>query len=371
MKNFTLLVTLLLAFTVNSYSQTFGTAPNCSLPAGYILSQGDRVTTYNNPADNCKEHCGIVTPGVGGNNPGNIVFPPTQPQGATMSVCFNLWAFDANLRCESHKELKCATTVDLYIVAASYNSVQAPSPSEYYGKNTIPIHAEGAQNCGTIAFQKPYDPSQQYRVFLDFGKGTTCVQQDTKYVIDITPQGGPMPITLSAFLIDRNGSSINLNWKTENETNAGNFEIQRSFDNSNFQTIGTLASHVNSNTTQSYSYVDRTNTSKTVSFYRLKILKLNGEVSYSDIKAVKSFSGKSDFILFPNPSFGKAKITITDLNEPTNVQLLDNSGRLVKSILLNNSNSVEINGLQKGAYIVRITGTVSGESTARKLTVIN
>jgi hypothetical protein len=149
-----------------------------------------------------------------------------------------------------------------------------------------------------------------------------------------------------------------------------NFEVQRSFDNASFKTIATVAGTVNGTSTKSYSYVDNSNTSQSMSFYRLKIVKQSGEVSYSDIKTVKGLSSKADFLIFPNPSVSNSKVTISDISEPTRVQLLDNSGRLVRSIMLNNTNTIELSGLQKGTYIVRIIGT-SGHTEIRKLTVIN
>ena len=207
-------------------------------------------------------------------------------------------------------------------------------------------------------------------MFLDFGKGTPCVQGDTKYVIDILPEGGPLPVNISSFLVGRTNSAVTLSWKTEIEM-SGNFEVQRSFDNSSFQTIATVAGAVNGGSTKSYTYVDNTNTSKSMSFYKLKIVKQSGEISYSDIKTVKGLAGKTEFVIFPNPSVGNAKITISDLSEPTRIQILDNSGRLIKSLMSSNTNSVELNGLLKGAYMVRIIGSVSGNTDVRKLTVIN
>lgn len=194
--------------------------------------------------------------------------------------------------------------------------------------------------------------------------GTQCVPATV-----VCPSCGPLPLSLSSFLVGRTGLSISLKWKMEAGINVSNFEVERSFDNASYKAIATVAG--NGNNPQSYSYTDNTNNSKLVSFYRLKIIKQSGEVDYSDIKTVKGFGGKAGFVLFPNPSFGNARITITDINEPTNVQVLDNSGRMIKSLLLNNSNTVEIKGLQKGTYMVRITGTGSGITTVKKLTVIN
>jgi hypothetical protein len=370
MKNF-LLVTFLFAFTA-SYSQSNfgGTPPNCQLPAGYILSQGDRIETYNNPLKNCAEDCGILTPGVGGNNPGNMVFP-AEAYKATLVKSFSIFVFDANLRCESNKEFQCSTFVTLYIVPESYNSVQAPSDADKYGESKpFLMKAKGGVNTVSVDFSKAPQAGKKYRVFLDFGKGTPCIQQDTKYIIDILPEGGPLPVNVSSFLVGRTGTSVSLNWKTEIEMNAINFEVQRSYDNVNFKTIATVAGVVNGSSTKSYSYVDNSNTSTAISFYRLKIVK-QSEVSYSDIKTVKGIAAKAGFVLFPNPALNNSKITISDVSEPTRVQLLDNSGRLVKTIMLNNTNTVDLSGLQKGAYMVRIIGSVSGNTEIRKLTVIN
>ena len=372
MKNFTFLVTLLLASLV-SFSQTNfgGNPPNCQLPAGYILSQGDRMVTYQNPLHNCTDDCGILTPGVGGNNPGNIVFPAESPN-PTLNKAFSIFVFDANLRCASDKDFQCPTFVTLYIVPESYSSVQAPSAADNYGESRpFLMKAHGGVNFVSVNFSKAYDANKKYRVFLDFGKGTTCVQQDTKYIIDILCEScGPQPVNLSSFLVGRTGSAVSLNWKTEIEMNAISFEVQRSYDNVNFKTIGTVAGAISGSSTKTYSYVDNSNNAPSISYYRLKIVK-QSEVSYSDIKTVKGISAKAGFVLFPNPALNNSRITISDISEPSRVQLLDNSGRLIKTIMLNNTNTIDLNGMQKGAYMVRIIGSVSGTTEIRKLTIIN
>jgi hypothetical protein len=372
MKKFTLLATLLLAVVITGYSQNWGgTPPNCTLPADFIVSQGDKMVTYQNPLRNCADDCGILTPGVGGNNPGNIVLP-ADAYKPTYSTSFSIFLFDANGKCSSDKDFPCSTFVSLYIVDASYTSVQAPLASEMYGESQpFLLNAHGNPNFVSVAFSRPADQTKQYRVFLDFGKGTPCTQSNTKYIIDFLPAGGPLPINVSSFLVGRTGSSVSLNWKTEIEMTATNFEVQRSYDNVSYKTIATVAGTVNGTSGKTFSYVDNTNTSKTISFYRLKIVKQSNEIYYSDIRTVKGLASKFDFSIFPNPSVGNARVTISDISEPTKVQLLDNSGRLIKSLMLNNTSSVELTGLVKGAYMVKIIGSVSGHTQVRKLSVIN
>jgi hypothetical protein len=180
-----------------------------------------------------------------------------------------------------------------------------------------------------------------------------------------------LPVSASSFLVGRIGKGVSLTWKTEIEMMVRNFEVERSYDNLSFKTIATVTGAVTGSSTKTYSYVDNSNTSKSISFYRLKIIRQSNGFSYSDIKNVKGLAGKDDLVIFPNPCIANGKITINDLIEPSRIQVLDNSGRLVKSLMLNNTNSVELKGLLKGDYLVTITGTGSGITIVKKLTVIN
>ena len=182
------------------------------------------------------------------------------------------------------------------------------------------------------------------------------------------PSGGPLPVKLSSFFAKRNNNTVTLNWHTETEINSKEFILERKTGNA-YTAIATIAT-ANKSTGSSYSYLDN-NSSKGVSQYRLKIVDLDGSFSYSEMRAVKGTSTVSDFTVFPNPSNGNAKITISDISEPTDVQLVDLSGRVLKNISMNNSNSVELNSLQKGMYMIRIVNKNSGESVTQKLSVVN
>jgi hypothetical protein len=199
--------------------------------------------------------------------------------------------------------------------------------------------------------------------------GTTC--GDVVIISSPVVEAGPLPVVMGNLGIQRKSEKVLISWQTFHEIELSGFEIQRAYDNSSYQTIGKVSAHVNSNSVLSYSFEDNSNTAKGVSFYRIKMIDKDGGFSYSPIKSIKGLEGKSDFIVFPNPSNGSAKITITDLNEPTVVEVVDNSGRLVKTVTLTNSNFVQINDLHKGGYFIKITRKESGATSAKKLSVIN
>ena len=183
------------------------------------------------------------------------------------------------------------------------------------------------------------------------------------------PDGGPLPISISSFFAKRSTNKVSLSWTTVYEQNAKEFEIQRSSDGKTFETIGVLNA-TNKATGSTYSYTDMSN-SKTTLQYRLKLVDLDGSYKYSEIRSVKGLGMLTELNIFPNPSFGETKVTISDITEGTEVQVMDNAGRIIKTISMSNTNNVTINNLQKGMYMIRIINKLTGETATKKLTVIN
>lgn len=184
----------------------------------------------------------------------------------------------------------------------------------------------------------------------------------------LPPDGGPLPILVSSFYAKRSNSTVTLSWQTESEINAKEFVLQKKTDNG-FIDIASIPAK-NAATGAQYSYTDNNN-SKGTSQYRLKLVDNDASFKYSEIRTVKGLSAASDFVIFPNPSKGDAKVTIADISEPTTVQLIDNNGRILKNVSMNNSNTISFNGLQTGLYMVRIINNNSGESLTKKLNVVN
>jgi hypothetical protein len=348
MKKISLILSLLF-FVAFAFSQNFGgTYPNCVEPAGYTFSQGARITPYTNPyvGSGCNggdNDCGIITPGVGGNNPANIIFPAvTMASGVTsLTRCFSIFVFDANLKCTSNKPFPCATYVTGYIVLASYNATTAPSPSEYYGiSNKQLVDAYGAPNCVTVSFDVAPDPNQQYRLFLDFTNDGNCNQMNTKYVIDILPGSGTTPIHLSSFEGVKQASSVQLKWQTSSEQNTKYFDVEFSADGMAWDKIGEVAAAGISTIERNYA-LRHNSPVNGVNYYRLKQFDLNNKFNYSNIVVISfTIKGLNINSLYPNPFVNQLKIDVSsDRSETVRIQLSDNMGRVLK---------VQNSSIQKG-----------------------
>lgn len=91
----------------------------------------------------------------------------------------------------------------------------------------------------------------------------------------------PLPLTFIRFTgsVINNGTAVQLNWSTANETNNAYFEIERSQDGRNFEVIKTIPACSNCNTVQDYSTIDD-NPFTGSNYYRLKQVDADQHFTY-------------------------------------------------------------------------------------------
>jgi hypothetical protein len=119
-----------------------------------------------------------------------------------------------------------------------------------------------------------------------------------------------VPVELYSFSSSVEGNTVNLSWLTATELNNRGFEIERSFNKSNWSTIGFKEGKGTTSEPQQYSYSD--NLSGVVSsrlYYRLKQIDFDGNFEYSNIIEVEIaplvFSLSQNY---PNPFNPSTKI---------------------------------------------------------------
>jgi hypothetical protein len=181
------------------------------------------------------------------------------------------------------------------------------------------------------------------------------------------PTGGPLPITIKTFTAVRSSNSVLLNWQTATEINAQLFIVEKKSGNG-FVAISTVAA-TNSENGSSYNYTDFS-AEKNTTEYRLKMVSSDATVSYSEIRVVRGTAASFDFTIFPNPATRNTKIALSDITQPSTIQVIDNSGRQVRSISVKSSSTIELNNLQHGLYRVRIVTNNSGETLTKSLTIV-
>lgn len=150
----------------------------------------------------------------------------------------------------------------------------------------------------------------------------------------------PLPVELTSFTARENGENIVLNWRTASEINSYGFEIERSSENSdNWQKIGFVPAHGNSNSIKEYSFTDapgNINTSEGKIYYRLKQIDTDGNYKYYDVISVSEQITKN-YKLYqnsPNPFNPETAIRF-ELPEQSlvTIKIYDITGREVEVLL--------------------------------------
>ena len=172
----------------------------------------------------------------------------------------------------------------------------------------------------------------------------------------------PLPVKLLSFNAEKiSNKNVMLNWKTASEIDNDHFDIERSFDESTWQTIGKVKGAGNSNMVVSYNFDDQIENTKPVIFYRLKQFDNNGTYTVSNTIAVTFKETLPNIISIENPiKDNTCKINLTSSNQSEITVTISNMfGAVVQTSLLNvnqgiNNLSLDVNNLNSGLYIIEV-----------------
>lgn len=346
------------------------------LPSDWDLAQGMQVQDYNNPSNTCVSDFGLLTPGVGGNNPAKVLTGTSTYNSIAsfVNVGFTIYIFNANLNCNTVKPLPCLTYVQVYLVKASWTSATVPPASEILAQSTAQIVQSNTANILYVPTPGLVNGTA-YRVLYDFSVAGTCNQNGTKYILDefklITTVGGPLPVSLVKFNAATRGNGISLTWETATELNNQGFEIERRSANGKYEKIGFVASKAvgGNGFDQSYSFEDNSTQTKGVTYYRLRQVDLDGKATYSEIRGVRTGKGLIVLSVYPNPSRGTTNVAIPSGIGSVDVSVDDFTGKSVQRFVGIASSNLQLNNLKPGIYMVRVTIRATGEVISEKIAV--
>jgi len=110
-----------------------------------------------------------------------------------------------------------------------------------------------------------------------------------------------LPVEFLEFSARHSGQYNLLNWATASETNNEGFEIERSFDGRNFESIGFVKGNGTTTLQENYSFEDFDLSVYGLYYYRLKQVDFDGRFSYSEIEVVEVKRSKEAVLITPNP----------------------------------------------------------------------
>lgn len=217
------------------------------------------------------------------------------------------------------------------------------------------------------------DPTQPYNTELYRAYSYTSVGQLTGFVPPANTSVGDLASGyFSATILAKNevnlsaskaGMKANLNWKVYNNTEVTGFEVQRSADGINFETIASISPSNTQSSDASYYFADESAGNEKFRYYRIRQSLTGGAMRfYSNVAKISwannvSMSGKFS----PNPFVDRFDIN-AELGTGSSVQisLLDLNGKILRQEQFAahaGSNKFTLNGmgsLNKGVYIVEL-----------------
>ncbi len=167
----------------------------------------------------------------------------------------------------------------------------------------------------------------------------------------------PLPVELIYFQGKANDNQIQLNWETASELNNSGFEIHKSNNGKDWETIDFVVGQGTTLEVSTYQYEDQKPLIG-ANYYRLKQIDFDGAFEYSKVIAVEYNIEESNIIIFPNPSNGVVNLQINNpSNQKMQIKILDNLGRIIRDseIIEGEANwQQEMVIKEKGIYTVAI-----------------
>ncbi len=183
-----------------------------------------------------------------------------------------------------------------------------------------------------------------------------------------------LPVTLTSFTAKPTpDNKVSLGWVTSTEQVNKGFRIERQAGSTNgkYEQIGFVGSKAkdgNSQNMLTYNFIDVAPKVGAASFYRLVQEDLDGKLTYTEVRVVK-LNGQSVSMVFPNPSNGPVNISRTADGKKMNIQVIDQSGKIISQANNITDANYRMNIPQSGIYSIKMMYPETGEQSIQRIVV--
>lgn len=187
------------------------------------------------------------------------------------------------------------------------------------------------------------------------------------------PVVGEQPVILPIRLLQFTGTASNkkaqLNWQTTQENNSSYFELQRSTDGNNFETIATATAK--GSTINDYEHTDDLffYTYQTV-YYRVKMVAVDGSFQFSQVVILQlNTTTKNNVKAWPLPFTSNLNVSYnSELNEAVKISIHSINGAAVitTGIIVKKGNNLinlhQAQSIPAGTYLLTISSSTKAET---------
>jgi hypothetical protein len=184
----------------------------------------------------------------------------------------------------------------------------------------------------------------------------------------------PLPVELSSFTATADQNTVDLKWQTKTEVNNYGFNIERKINEGDWNTLGFVEGHGNSNSPKEYNFTDKDLFAGGSKFqYRLKQIDNDGNFEYSDVVEVEVVPSQFELSQnYPNP-FNPSTTIRFSLPKETQlkINIYNMLGELVETLAEGTYEAgyhkvtFNASSLPSGAYIYRIESSDHSTSSGQ------
>mgnify|MGYP001795194810 CR=1 FL=1 len=161
-----------------------------------------------------------------------------------------------------------------------------------------------------------------------------------------------LPVEFANISARTTEESIRLTFSTQTEINNSHFDIQRSTDSRQWQSLGSIAGAGTTLEQQDYRFLDKAPVLG-INYYRIKQIDFDGTSSYSLIVSA-NWSSKPTITLYPNPTSDQVQIRgLSITEEEVMVEILDLTGKVLLR-QVGNQTPIDLQTIPKGTYILQL-----------------
>jgi len=256
-------------------------------------------------------------------------------------------------------------------MGVSHIEVQNPSASSTYTWTTPDGHIVGSSTGPNIVVDSP----GTYMVTQRLSAGCNPYAYDTVAII-YSSNCGTLDNTVLDFKGSINNNLARLDWTIGDNESVSYFEIERSFDGRTFEPVKQTTANGQIKSSASYSAYDNLEhlSLPNAIYYRLKIVKTSGGMSYSQVIRIPYGKSLTKLSIIPNPVHDVMQLAVNAVsNGSMDVHIFDMSGKIVRKINANVQSGInvisfdQLSKLQEGMYVVVV---YTGEEILRQKIVV-
>lgn len=207
-------------------------------------------------------------------------------------------------------------------------------------------------------------PNTVYYIVVD-DNSPTCGASSCSYRFNTA---GALPVVLVDFNASLNNEkNALLKWNTVTEINSSRFDIMRRLENENsFTKVGEVKAAGNSNELIKYSFIDSLNNiNSNLVYYKLNQVDFNGSTNSSETKVLTLNNDLNlEMVVFPNPANSSFSIKIKGVTNNYSYTIIDALGKIVQQGITKNNETININGLAKGVYHIKVMDKELSENSS-------